>query len=166
MRAGQWFTVRWCGDAVQRACVVRYLCFPTSHVPPHEPHRPASSESLIGTPLRLSEVRCRTSPWPIHAATTSRTISSATSYPLIAAGSLCRRRAALTATSTATAVGPSALCGVRAMADIWRGAAGPANSSTRHNRAALPNPRTRPGVDARRRTTAHTGGMTVRRVDE
>jgi hypothetical protein len=25
---GQWLTVRWCGEAVQLSCVVRYLCFP------------------------------------------------------------------------------------------------------------------------------------------
>jgi hypothetical protein len=24
---GQWLTVRWCGEAVQLSCVVRYLCF-------------------------------------------------------------------------------------------------------------------------------------------
>ena len=51
-----------------------------------------------------------------------------------AAGWLCRRRAVPTATTTATVVGPSARCGVRGMAGIWRGAVGAVERSTHRSR--------------------------------
>lgn len=82
----------------------------------------------------LSAVSGRTSPWLNRLATSFRTTSSVTSYTPSGVGLSCRRRAALTATSTATVVGPSAPCGVRAMAGTWSGAAIAAQPFTHRSR--------------------------------
>ena len=62
------------------------------------------------------------------------TISSATSYLPSAAGSLCRRRAALMATSTATVVGLSAPWVYVQWPGIWRGVAIAAQLFTHRSR--------------------------------
>jgi hypothetical protein len=70
-----------------------------------------------------------TTRWRSRVVTTSRTTTWAIWRPPIAGGLWCRRRAALPATTTATAAGQSAQCGVPATPGIWRGAAGAGNSS-------------------------------------
>jgi hypothetical protein len=58
--------------------------------------------------------------WPSHA-TSSRTTSSATSYPPSAAGWSCHPPAARTATPTPTQAGRCLRCGAAAMTGVWSG---------------------------------------------
>jgi len=93
----------------------------------------------IGLPdssAALSVVRGTTSPWPDRA-TSFRTTSSVTSYRPSAAGSLCRRRAALTATPTPIPAGKSLRSGAAAATATWNGAAIAARSFTRPSQGRI-----------------------------
>src|SRR5271156_3795921 len=90
----------------------------------------------IGLPdssAALSVVRGTTSPWPDRA-TSFRTTSSVTSYRPSAAGSLCRRRAALTATPTPIPAGKSLRSGAAAATATWNGDAIAAQHFTHRSR--------------------------------
>src|SRR3984957_10200601 len=104
------------------ATVVRsplLLFFRRRNVRPQEPDRPATSEPLIGTPLPLSGVRGTTWQLPSRALS-SRTTSSATSYPPSEDGWSCHLPATPTAMTTQTPAGRSAPSGARATGTVSR----------------------------------------------
>jgi hypothetical protein len=95
-------------------------------------------------PNLLSVVRGTTSPWPNRLATSSPTITWATSCPPSAAGSWSRRRAALPATTTPIPAGKSARSGAAAAIATWNGDAIAAERFTHRSRSLIADSATEP----------------------
>ncbi len=96
--------------------------------------------------------------WPARVVTTSRITSWAIWSRLIAVGWWCRRRAARSAMTTATAAGQSAPCGVPATAATWRGAAIAAQCFTRRS----PGRRVESATSARCRCLKTSSGIAAK----